>query len=163
MPHKTNAARASHPSRIVRGFLLCLITAERRNDRFSPTAIERSAAAFAKASCGSVTLRSRIDNRHGWPAALSCSEKQNGGGGRNAWATSRACARFLDSPRQFTLENHRLPLALPQSFGKLRNFHVSLQTLSARSLRPATGKSAVVVQKLWRIEHPCGRQRKTKN
>ncbi len=22
----------------------------------------------------------------------------------------RACARFLDSPRQFTLENHRLPL-----------------------------------------------------
>jgi len=26
---------------------------------------------------------------------------------------------FLVSRRQFTLENHRLPLALPQSFSKL--------------------------------------------
>ena len=34
------------------------------------TALERSAA-FAKASCGSDTSRSRICNRHGWPAARS--------------------------------------------------------------------------------------------
>ena len=48
-------------------------------------------------------------------------------------ARLRAFSGF--APRQFTLENHRLPLALPQSFGKLRNLHVSLSTLSAKSLR----------------------------
>jgi hypothetical protein len=40
------------------------------------------------------------------------------GGGRNARATSRVSA-FLEIPRRFTLANHRLPLALPQSSGKL--------------------------------------------
>jgi hypothetical protein len=39
--------------------------------------------------------------------------EQVGGGGRNARATSRACARFLEVLRRFTLENRRLPLALP--------------------------------------------------
>jgi hypothetical protein len=75
----------------------------------------------------------------------------------------RACARFLDSLRQFTLENHRLPLALPQSFGKLRNSHVSLHSLSARSTRLAIQKNCFVVKKLWRMSLLCGRARKTKN
>ena len=43
------------------------------------------------------------------------------GGGRNARATSFAFARvFRNVPRRFTLENHRLLQALPQSSGKLR-------------------------------------------
>ena len=54
----------------------------------------------------------------------------------------RAHARIWSIPRRFTLVNRRLPLALPQSFGKLRNFHVSLPTLSAKSLRPCNTKTA---------------------
>jgi hypothetical protein len=68
-----------------------------RNDRFSPTALERSAA-FAKAGCRSVTLRSPICNRQGWPAAPSCSEEQNGGIGRNARATSLRSRTFSGFP-----------------------------------------------------------------
>jgi len=71
-----------------------------------------------------------------------------GGGGRNALGSSRALAP-ADFPRQFTLENHRLPLALPQSSGKRRNLHVSLATLSATSLRAARTKPRTIVQKLW--------------
>jgi len=78
-------------------------------------------------------------------------------------ATSRACARFWSVPQRFTLENRRLPLALPQSFGKLRNSHVSLNPLSVRLFRLATQKGCNVVQKLWRMRLPCGRARKTKN
>jgi hypothetical protein len=166
LAQKIECGRASHPTAFVRGFLLCLITAWRRNDRFSPTALERSAA-FAKASCQFVISRSRINNRRGGqrpcPAACSKEQSQDGGGGRNARATRRACARFWIVPRQFTLENHRLPLALPQSFGKLRKLHVSLNPLSASLSRPATQKLCPLVQKLWTMRLPCGRPRKTKN
>jgi hypothetical protein len=75
-------------------------------------------------------------------------------------ALARVFWRF---PRQFTLENCRLPLALPQSFGTLRKLHVSLNPLSSRLLRLAIQKSCVVVQKLWTMRLPCGRPRKTKN
>jgi hypothetical protein len=34
---------------------------------------------------------------------------------------ARAYAHFWNVPRQFTLENRRLPLTLPQSSGKFRN------------------------------------------
>ena len=70
---------------------------------------------------------------------------------------------FWSVPRQFTLENRRLPLALPLSFGKLRNSHVSLNPLLSRLLRPAIQKTSAVVQKLWTMRLPCGRPRKTKN
>jgi len=74
-----------------------------------------------------------------------------------------ALARVVwNVPRQFTLENRRLPLALPQSFGKLRKSHVSLNPLSPRSLKVATQNSWALVQKLWRMRLPCGRPRKTK-
>jgi hypothetical protein len=60
----------------------------------------------------------------------SCSEKQVGEGGRNARAASRAMRVFWKfSPRQFAFENYRLPLALPQSSSKIRNDHVSLNSL----------------------------------
>jgi hypothetical protein len=50
-----------------------------------------------------------------------------------------------DSPSRIT----GLPLALPQSFGKLRKLHVSLDPLSVRSLRLATQKTQPLVKKLW--------------
>jgi hypothetical protein len=64
-----------------------------------------------------------------------------------------------DSPSRIT----GLPLALPQSFGKLRKLHVSLNPLSVSLLRPATQKTSPLVQKLWTLRLPCGRPRKTKN
>jgi hypothetical protein len=150
----------------VRGFLLCQITAWRRNDRFSPTAPQRSAA-FAKASCRFVISRSRTRKPCGGqrPCPARCSRATCRVGEEAAMPGQPvALARvFWNVPRRFTLENRRLPLALPQSFGKLRNYHVSLNPLSARLLRPATQKSCAVVQKLWRMRLPCGRARKTKN
>ena len=88
----------------VRGFLLCLSTAKRCNDRFSPTALERSAA-FAKASCRFVTLRRTCD-RYGGQRPCPA-PRSKGGGGRNARATSRAYARFAgispgNSPSRIT-------------------------------------------------------------
>ena len=76
MAQKIECGPASHRTAFVRGFLLCLITAWRRNDRFSPTALERSAA-FAKASCRFMISRSKdlaITNQQPprWPAALPC-------------------------------------------------------------------------------------------
>ena len=56
-----------------------------------------------------------------------------------------------------------MPLALPQSSGKHRNSHVSLNPLSATSLRPATEKTSPLVQKLWTMCLPCGSPRKTEN
>ena len=58
---------------------------------------------------------------------------------------------FWSVRRRFTLENRQLPLALPQSFGKLRNSHVSLNPLSDRLFPLATQKTCPVVQKLWRM------------
>ena len=82
----------------------------------------RRSAAFAKTSREFVILRSRTCSFNGASGPMSCSEKQVG----EEAATPRqpvALARvFWSVPRQFTLENRRLPLALPQSFGKLRNY-----------------------------------------
>jgi hypothetical protein len=66
------------------------------------------------------------------------------------------------SPRQFSFENCRLPLALPQSSGKVRNDHVSLHPLLSSLLRRATENSIVVVQNLWTMRILCGRAWKTK-
>jgi hypothetical protein len=99
-----------------------------------------------------------------WPAALPCSEEQREGEeAANARSTSRAKrVSGSRSPRRLTLESHRLLLARPQSSGRVRNSHVSLNPLSSSLLRPAIQKVRVVVQKLWRMRLLCGRQRKTK-
>ena len=101
---KWKCGRASHPTAFVRDFLLCQITAWRRNDRFGPTALPLSratSAAFAKASCHSQSRDHELASLR-WPAIhpALCSEEQQagGGGGRNARATSRTCARFLECP-----------------------------------------------------------------
>jgi len=66
-----------------------------------------------------------------------CFDEQVGGGGRNARATSRVQRFWMFSPRQSALTDYRLPLALPQLSGKLRNSHVSLNSLSTSLLRRA--------------------------
>jgi hypothetical protein len=73
-----------------------------------------------------------------WPVALSCSEEQGGEEAATPGQPVNACALFWSIPRQFTLENYRLPLALPQSFGEFRKSHVSLNPLSGSLLRTAT-------------------------
>lgn len=69
----------------VRGFLLCLVTAWWRNDCFSPTALQRSAA-FAKAGCRFVIVRSRTCNRCGGQRSCPapCCKEQRAGWGRKA-------------------------------------------------------------------------------
>ena len=154
------------PDRIRSWFPALPFTAWRRNDRFSPTALERSAA-FAKASCRFVTLRLRICNRRGGqrPYLLPApkSERRMGEEAATPGQPVALARVFWIVPRQFTLENHRLPLALPQSFGKLRKLHVSLNPLSATLSRLATQKPCPLVKKLWTLCLPCGRPRKTKN
>jgi len=55
---------------LVREFLFCFSPLGGGMTASARTALETSAA-YAKASCGFVTSRSRICNRHGWPAARS--------------------------------------------------------------------------------------------
>src|ERR1700716_970378 len=56
-----------------------------------------------------------------WPAALSCSMSKTGEEAATPGQPVHAYAHFRNVPRQFTLENRRLPLALPQSSGEPRN------------------------------------------
>jgi hypothetical protein len=112
LAQKIECGPASHRTAFVRGFLLCLITAWRRNDRFSPTALERSAA-FAKASCRFMISRPKDlaiqrprDHESATaavasgPALLACSKEQSqdGGGGRNAQGNPSRLRAFLDRP-----------------------------------------------------------------
>jgi hypothetical protein len=66
---------------------------------------------------------------------------------------------YLSVPRQFTLENRRLPLALPQSFGKLRKSHVFAELTFSQIVIPRNTKTpwhcAEAVQdetSLWKTE-----------
>jgi hypothetical protein len=74
-----------------------------------------------------------------------------------------ACARALPIfPRQFTLENRRSAARLAVIIvASPEGPTFSLHSLCGRLLRVATEKHFVLVQKLWTIELPCGRLRKT--
>jgi len=113
--------------------------------------------------CGHASITARLASGP-VPLPAPKSEERSGGVGRNARATSSRSRAFSgfpsgNSPSRIT----GLPLALPQSFGKLRNSHVSLHPLSDRWLRVATQKPCFVVKKLWRTYLPCGSPRKTEN
>ena len=153
------------PTAFARGFLRCLITAWRRNDRFGPTALPLSratSAAFAKASCPFAISRSRIRTCCGTPAALPAPKNRWGNEAATPGLPVAPCAFLEGFPRQFAFENYRLPLALPQSSGKIRNDHVSLNPLLSSLVRRATENSAAIVRNLWTMKLPCGRRRKTK-
>ena len=81
-------------------------------------------AAFAKAGREFTIRRSQNPQSPRWPAALPCSLSGMGEEAATPGQPVRAYARFRNVPRQFTLENYRLPLALPQSSGKFRKAHV---------------------------------------
>ncbi len=158
----------------------CLVTAGRQNDRFSPATLPLSRTkrrlGLSELPIRHLAMTKMQPLRR--PAALSSlfarcsllrkakSNEPRAESGEEAATPGQpvALARvFWMIPRQFTLENRRLPLALPQSSGKHRNSHVSLNPLSATSLRPATEKTSPLVQKLWTMCLPCGSPRKTKN
>jgi len=163
------------PDRIVRGFLL--LPCHRLATKWSLQSGNAPALSSEKASLG----QNELPTRHlamttvqplRRPAALSLAPclRSEELSNEQVWEEAAtpgqpvALARvFWMIPRQFTLENRRLPLALPQSSGKHRNSHVSLNPLSATSLRLATEKTSLLVQKLWTMCLPCGSPRKTKN
>jgi len=151
----------------VRGFLLCRVTAWWRNDCFSPTALQKECCICQSQSPVrhlTITNPQPFTVASG-PSPAFCFKEQRARGEEAATPGQPvALARVFWSVRQrFTLENRRLPLALPQSFGKRRNSHVSLNLLSARLLPLAIQKTCAVVQKLWRMRLPCGSRRKSKN
>src|SRR5260370_9566204 len=86
-PKKQMRSGPATQTAFVRGFLLCLVTAWWRNDCFSPTALQRSAA-FAKAGCLFVIVRSRTGNRCGVQRSCPAPKSRMGEEGRNARATN---------------------------------------------------------------------------
>jgi len=122
----------------------CPITAKQRNDRFSPTALEEMpSTALAEASCRFVIFRSRPINRRSGQRSCPASKSKIGGRRPQRPGNQFALAHVFWIPhRQFTLDHHRLPLALPQSFGKLRKLHVSLDLLSGRNVAPRNTKTS---------------------
>src|SRR5579863_3187148 len=91
----------------VRGFLFCLVTARWRNDRFSLTALrtECRVQPLPKPIAGSSSCDYAPATAAAASGPLSCpllpaltskEQRADGGGGRNARATSRARARFLE-------------------------------------------------------------------
>jgi hypothetical protein len=148
------------PDRIVRGFL----PAE------SPIGVEMTASARQRSN-----RVPRLPTRVADPSSCDpesalatlasscpCSEEHGGEEAATPGNQSRSRA-FSGFPPAIHSRESPLPLALPQSSGKLRNSHVSMHPLSARSSRTATQKPRTVVKKLWRMRLPCGSQRKTKN
>ena len=100
----------------LRGFLRCLITAWRRNDRFGPAALALSratSAAFAKASCPFLISRSKDLAITNWQACGGQrsvpfrAQRATNRWGREAAMPGQpvALARvFWNVPRRFTLE-----------------------------------------------------------
>lgn len=142
----------------------CLRSPRKRcHDCFSLTALERSAA-FCRSQLPIRVLT--ITNPHllRWPAAFPCFEKQGGEEAATPGQPARARAQFLEVfPPAIRFRESPAATGLPQSSGKLRNSHVSLQSISPTSLRRATKKHCRTVQNLWTIRLPCGQTRKTKN
>jgi hypothetical protein len=70
--------------------------------------------------------------------------------------------RALATPRLFTLENRRVPPALPRSpAGPAKHLTFALLILCGRADGVATVNCSLLVNKLWRSELPCGNRRKS--
>jgi hypothetical protein len=122
--------------------------------------ISAAHAAFAKACrCPRSRDRVRQSSSASGPCPASAPKSSEAGMGEEAATPGlpvRARARHWTFPRQFTLENRRLPLALPRSFGRFRNHVFRCNPLCGTLLRPATKNSYSFVQKLWTFALPCG-------
>jgi len=154
MSAKTNAARASHPSRIVRGLpsLLFPLCGERLEVR--------------QRSSGGVPLLPELVADHDFhhrsastagPAAWSCS-KTGWGGGRNAQTTSTRSHAVWNVPGRFTLENRRLATGSAAIVQQAQDLTFSLPTLCGRPELSAIGKARLLVQKLWTMRITCGKR-----
>lgn len=95
----------------------------RRHDRFNRQH-PQAGAARAEAGCRFAISRWRIYNRAVASGLSSAPKSNKGEEAATPGQPGRVRTRFRNVPRQFTLENRRLPLAPPQSSGKLRNSHV---------------------------------------
>jgi len=128
----------------------------------SPRQRSRRSAAFGKAACRSITRDFHRDFRSATAAVASslfCSVSRKG---RRPQRPGNQCALAHVTgcfPRRLTLANHRLPLALPQSSGKVRKSHVSLQPTLGHFVAAINTKSALVCAEpvdvetlLWRRE-----------
>jgi len=97
----------------------------RRHERYSQH-LPRGALHMLKLGYRLAIVRSRISNRCGTNSS-ALPQEQGGGGGRNARATSRAVARFWKFPLGDSLSRITAAACSPQSSGRARNHHVSLE------------------------------------
>lgn len=120
-------------------------------------------AAFAKAG-----HRSRSGDHETAVTAVASGpillRERDGGGGRNARATSTRLRAFPECPPAIH------PRESPAAAGSAaiirqaqENSTFLLNPLCARLLRLATGNSPTLVQKLWTMRIPCGKPRKSQN
>jgi len=91
-----------------------------------------------------------------WPAARSCPKSKTGEEAPTPEPPVALSHFVWKLPRRSALANYRPPLALPQSSGRVRNPHVSLNPLSVTLSRRTTPKTPAFVQKLWTKRLPCG-------
>jgi hypothetical protein len=75
---------------------------------------------------------------------------------KNARFSKSRRSAFLNYPQQFTLENRREPLALPQ-FQQSKHLTHALGTLCLTTEPPAIEKLALLVHKLCRTQILCGK------
>ena len=127
----------------------------------APAGRAPGSAACAEASRRLVISRRRFRQPLRRPAAFPAA-KAGRGGGRNARATSFACAFLEVFPPAIRFHGSPAATGSAATLGKLRNIHVSLHTLLSRLMRPAMEKRDGFVQKLWRMRLACGKPRKTK-
>ena len=132
--------------------------------RMTASARQHSQASttFAEASRQFVIRRQPTGNRRATASSFAYSEKQARGGGRNARATSRACAHVWKFPPVDRLRASPVPCWLCRNHSaNYGNAHVSLNPLSPTLLRFATEKQDSLVHILWTICLPCGTPRKS--
>jgi len=125
----TKCGPASHRTAFARRIpCFCLVTAGRRNDRLGPTALPLEHR-FCRSQLPIRDLAITSPQLSGGQQALVLLLRTGRGGRPQRPGNQfRACTRFRNVPRRFTLKNRRLSLALPQSFSRLRNAHVLLPT-----------------------------------
>jgi hypothetical protein len=138
---------ASHPrtASFVCSCLSPLSPRRRRHDCSSRTNVlaseARNARLFAEAGRRFAIVGSRARNRCAGQQpclAHSSKAKEEAATPRQPVALARAPGGF---PRRSALEERRLPLALPQSSGRVRNSHVSLHSLSISGSYPRNTKT----------------------
>jgi hypothetical protein len=154
---KTNAVQASHPDRI--GFALrsvTLVHARGMGESISHALREALSSMHSADRHLRSELRKVDPQHHGGrqpllPWGRTCEEAATPG-----QPVARRSAFPVDPSRQFTLENHRAPPALPQCSGRARRTSRLMSALSPAPMFAASKNPGPFVQKLWMPAIPCG-------